>query len=282
MIKTNYHTHSAYCDGKGNLNEIAEEAVRRGLKALGFSSHAPLPMDRDWTMSEVRLPEYLAELKRLKKEWKGKLEIYTGLEIDYIPGSQSPADDRWRHLGLDYAIGSVHSTVGLDVNPEYRCVDASRDEFIRLADDFHGGSVEVLCESYYTRIAELAREEGFYILGHFDLIKKFNSDGSLFSEDAPWYRRMALTALDTIVSNGRVLEINSGGISRGYLNVPYPSAWILSEARRRNIPIVISSDSHCKEHVDFHFDESLTFLKETGYREILVLLNDRWRPVPIL
>ena len=166
MIKTNYHTHNDFCDGKGAVEDYVAAAVEKGFTALGFSSHAPLPIPSDWTLSEENLPLYLAEVDRQKEKWKGRIQIYKGLEIDYIPGSQTPSDARWDELGLDYRIGSVHSTVGLHLDPEYRCVDGPVENLEWLLREVHRGSFENLCEAYYTRVSELVRLGGFAFLGN--------------------------------------------------------------------------------------------------------------------
>ena len=114
-ILTNYHTHNRLCDGEGPAEDYVEAAAAKGFAALGFSSHAPLPpnvaVPHSWTLSEDSLPDYLAEIRRLRDAWAGKIQVYLGLEIDYIPGSQAPSDPKWDALGLDYRIGSVHSTM---------------------------------------------------------------------------------------------------------------------------------------------------------------------------
>ena len=84
MILTNYHTHSDFCDGEGPLSGYAEAAFAKGFKALGFSSHSPVPYENDWTMQHARFDEYLKTAESLKKEWAGRLEIYTGMELDYL------------------------------------------------------------------------------------------------------------------------------------------------------------------------------------------------------
>jgi len=281
MILSNYHTHNDLCDGQGVIEDYVEAAVDKGFTALGFTSHAPLPVPNEWTLSEENLPVYLSEVRRLKETWADRIQIYLGLEIDYIPGSQAPGDARWRTLGLDYAVGSVHSTVGLDKNPEYACVDGPEDMLRWMIDAVHGGSFEKLSEAYYSRVAELAGLGGFAFLGHFDLIKKRNRDGAYFSEEAPWYRRQVGTALDALAGTGIVVEVNSGAISRGALDEVYPSPWILAEALKRGIPVMINADAHRPQDIDCHFEESAALLRDIGYREVRMLLDGAWRGVPL-
>ncbi len=281
MIKTNYHTHNEFCDGKGTVEEYIAAAVEKGFAALGFSSHAPLPVKNEWTLKDENLPKYLAEVERQKEKWKNRLQVYKGLEIDYIPGSSAPGDAEWDELKLDYRIGSVHTTVGLDLNPEFHCVDGPTEGLNRLLEEIHEGSFNNLCEAYFTRIAELVRMGGFQILGHFDLVKKHNRDGAYFSEASPWYHRQVKTTLDVLAGSGIIMEVNSGAISRGYLDEVYPSDWILSEALERNIPVMINADAHRPEDIDCNFEESRVLLRETGYREVWALLDGDWTAVPL-
>ena len=76
MMRTNYHTHNDLCDGKGRIEEYIESAVEKGLTALGFSSHAPLPLENKWTLNNDSLPVYLAEVDRQKAKWKNRIQIY--------------------------------------------------------------------------------------------------------------------------------------------------------------------------------------------------------------
>ena len=281
MIKTNYHTHNELCDGKGSIEEYIEEALKKGFTALGFSSHAPLPVENEWTLTDENLPLYLAKVDKLKAKWKDRIQIYKGLEIDYIPGSQTPGDPRWAALNLDYAVGSVHTTTGLDRNPEYHCIDGPENGLKWIIDEIHDGSWEKLSEAYFTRVSELVRLGGFAFLGHFDLLKKRNKDNTYFREDSVWYRRQVLTALDTLAGSGIIMEVNSGAISRGVLDVVYPSPWILAEALKREIPVMVNADAHRPEDIDFHFEESQALLRDTGYREAWVLIDGDWTAVPI-
>ena len=46
MLKTNYHSHSEFCDGKGKLEDYVKSAISKGFDVFGFSGHAPLPFER--------------------------------------------------------------------------------------------------------------------------------------------------------------------------------------------------------------------------------------------
>jgi len=85
-----------------------------------------------------------------------------------------------------------------------------------------------------------------------------------------------LETLDYIGQTNVIMEVNTGGISRGAIDSIYPSPWILKEARKRDIPIMLNSDAHNPKHLDFYFDESLKIIKDCGYRELNCLYGGKW------
>jgi histidinol-phosphatase (PHP family) len=134
---------------------------------------------------------------------------------------------------------------------------------------------------YYSRVAEMVRIGGFEILGHFDLIKKRNRGGEYFDEQAPLYRKTVLDLADLLAGRDLIVEINTGGIARGAINEVYPAPWIIGELKKRGIPVQINADAHAPEQIDFWFDESVSLLRDTGYRSVRVLLEGMWQDVPL-
>ena len=86
MYWSNYHSHSTFCDGRSSMEDFVKYAIAKGLKKYGFSSHAPLPFSTFWNMNLDDLPEYQMEFYRLKEKYASKIELYIGLELDYING----------------------------------------------------------------------------------------------------------------------------------------------------------------------------------------------------
>lgn len=88
---TNYHTHSLYCDGSASIEDFVKEAIRQGFSSYGVSSHSPIPFDTCWNMNRGDLPAYLDEVHFIKKKYEGRIEIYCGLEIDYLGAEYNPS-----------------------------------------------------------------------------------------------------------------------------------------------------------------------------------------------
>ena len=107
MQLSNYHSHCTFCDGRSTPEDFIKFAVAHGFRAYGFSSHSPLPFETFWNMSKDDMPEYLTEIERLKKKYSDRLEIYVGLEIDFLDESYNASIPYFRNLPLDYRIGST-------------------------------------------------------------------------------------------------------------------------------------------------------------------------------
>lgn len=230
----NYHTHTRYCDGKDSPEELVREALALGCEELGFSGHSYVPFD-DCCMTVEGTEAYQEEIRALREQYAGRIRIFLGVEQDYY--SPMPTAD------YEYVIGSVHYVLK---HGEYLPVDLSRDAQVKLVQEHYDGDFYAFIEDYYALVGEVYEKTGCDIVGHFDLITKFNEDGSLFDTAHPRYRAAAMKALDRLCTKPVLFEINTGAIARGYRTTPYPEPFLLEELQRRKMPLILSSDCHDK------------------------------------
>ena len=264
------HTHATFCDGKNTPEELVHEAIRMDMDALGFSSHAPLAGQSDWTMAPEDVPRYRAEILRLRERYAGRLEIFLGLEQDYY--SPPPGD------GWDYLIGSVHC---VERDGRLLPVDSLPEDFVRSARQYYGGDYCAFAEDYYRLVGHVAEQTGCQIVGHFDLITKFNEGDCLFDTTDARYVNAALAALDRLAERDVILEINTGAMSRGYRTAPYPAPGLLRAMRERHLPICITSDCHDRSNLLYAFVQAAELARACGYRERMVLTRQGFVPVPL-
>lgn len=267
----NLHTHTNFCDGKNTPEEIVRAAIRLGIDSLGFSSHAPCSVPWDEAgMKPEDVPAYRAEILRLRERYAGRLEIFLGLEQDhFLFSNQEP----W-----DYIIGSVHY-----VEKEGRplAVDYLPEDFSRNVLQNYSGDYYAFAEDYYRMVGGIAERTGCQIVGHFDLITKFNEGDKLFDATCPRYIKAALDALDRLAGQHVICEINTGAMSRGYRTGPYPSPALLRAMRARNLPICITSDSHSADTLLHGFPQAAKLAWDCGYREQMVLTRQGFVPMPL-
>ena len=274
MFKTNYHSHSEFCDGTGKLEDYVKSAIKKGFDVLGFSGHAPLPFESDWTIPKASLETYIDELKRLKGIYKEKIEIKIGLEVDYIKNIMGPSDSFYKEIGLDFIIGSIHLLPDGETEG-YLSVDYKKSEIEQLINKTFRGDARLLVKEYYSKIREMSEYRGFDIIGHLDVIKKTNIDSIYFDETEDWYKKEIDLTLECIAASKQIIEINTGNI----LNDPsriYPSPWILKRAKYYDIPIMLNSDAHRPDRIDNYFKEAKIMILNAGYSEIKVFIGDKW------
>ena len=112
---TNSHSHCDFCDGHAPMELFVREAVKEGFSSYGVSSHAPFPVQNGCNMQKEKMTAYLEEFRRLKQLYSSEIDLYIGLEIDFLDDSFNPSIDYFQSLPLDYRIGSVHYIV-VEVN----------------------------------------------------------------------------------------------------------------------------------------------------------------------
>lgn len=265
-MKANFHTHSIFCDGNDTPAVMAATAVEKGLTSLGFTGHSYLPFDPCGIPNE-KLADYHAAVLAEKEAYGDTLRVYLGIEQDYFSGK--------RREGYAFAIGSVHF---VRCGEEYLCVDRSAEETQRIIDTYFGGDPYAYAEAYFSLVGNVIRVTGGDIVGHFDLLRKFDEEGRVFDESHPRYRAAVLAALDRLAEDKAVFEINTGAIARGYRKTPYPSRWILQEIRKRGCGIVINSDCHHAPHLDFAYEQAVELAKAAGFSHPLCFDGENFVP----
>ncbi len=272
----NYHSHSRFCDGKGEPEEYVRSAIDKGFSAFGFSSHAPLPFDTDWNMRLADLYAYVHETQRLKEKYTDQIELYTGLEADYFPGCTD-----WRTVpGIQYTLGGVHFLIN-PVTDAVHQVDGSMKEFKDSLEQGFNGDIQLFGEAYYSTLRDMMMTMPPSILSHMDVFRKNNANGKFFDEDEPWYQEEIMKTLDVASLSEVIIEVNTGGMARGYMDNPYPSWWILEEIQKAGISIVLNSDVHNPQQVDFAYMEVRPKLLAIGFTKQRVLMGGVWQDVPL-
>ena len=242
MIFTDLHTHTCFCDGKNTPEEMVLSAIEKGLKTLGLCVHAYIP-DADYCVSLEGAEEFKRQVNALKEKYKDKITLLCGVETDYFSNMSLS--------GFDYVIGSVHY---FGVDGKIYDVDHSSEMFVKIVNEVFGGDYYSAVENYYSFVGDVIEKTNADIIGHFDLITKFNQDNKLFSTSHPRYISAVDKALKKLVKSGKPFEINTGAISRGYRKEPYPSQEIIDKIKNMGGKFILSSDSHNAQKIAYQFD----------------------------
>lgn len=275
--RTNYHSHCSFCDGHAPMEDFVRAAIRQQFSAYGFSSHAPLPYSTRWTMEKKDMPAYLAEFARLKAKYAGQIELYVGLEIDYLDETYNPSIPYFKELPLDYRIASLHilkDEAGTPVE-----IDCSKEDFRERVEAHFGGNLEQVARSYYAVQKRMLQLGGFDVLGHCDKLDSRAEYCRPGITGEAWYRAMQADFLDAVAESGIILEVNTKKFEEdGHF---FPASSWFPELFRRKIPLVVNSDAHYPERINASRQEALKSLYAAGYRTVRELHGQQWESVPL-
>ena len=234
LHKQNLHTHTTYVDGKDTPEEMVLAAMAKGFTSIGFSEHSYNPFSPLCCKMTTEVTDrYKAEIRRLKEKYRGRLEIFCGLECEFFV--DLPTD------GYDYLIGSVHY---LGFDGQFSSFDKGLPETLAyIREHFDGDSLR-FAKAYYGEVARLAEKPCFDIIGHFDLITKNNELSRFLDTGCKAYLDSGMEAIHALKGKSPFFEVNTGAVARGYRTAPYPQMEFLREFGKCGFGAVITSDCH--------------------------------------
>ena len=253
-ILADHHMHTPLCQhATGPMEDYIERGIERGLRAVGFSDHNPLPdgLGANVRMKESELDYYVQRVLDLRYQYRGKIDVLLGLELDYIPGLEPYLEKQIARYPWDYIIGSVHY-----MDPDCRVGSWSR-HFTADVDEHYA--------RYFQLMRQLAASGLCDILAHFDVVKR--------TGHAPTPRALeeAKRTLEAIAPTGLCIEINTSGYRHPELPEPqpYPSLPLALHAHQLGIPLLVNSDAHAPDQVAMKFAEMESWLKQNNCRRLV-------------
>ena len=272
MLKrlTNYHTHSNYSDGRDSIEDLVLKAIELNFDILGISDHCPLPFESSWAMKLEQLNSFFNDVDRLREVYSNRLTILKGMEIDYIPGVVDDKNFYFDHSQFDYTIGSVH-ILGVNSREDYWSVDDSYKNVRKgVEKDFDGDSIEMV-KTYYKHLTEMIMKCTPDIVGHLDLVKIRNGENLLFNPKESWYLDIVENLLQEIKKRDVIVEINTGAVTRKFMDQFYPSDEILRRVKDLEIPIMVNSDAHRTDHLNGVFGKAYGLINSLGFKEVTLI-----------
>lgn len=270
---TNFHSHCVFCDGRASMEAFVQYAISKGFRAYGISSHAPVPFITRWAMHEEDLADYLQEFYRLKELYASQIELYLGLELDFLDKEKDAVFRSHANLDLDYRIGSIHYIETMPDGSHWN-VDCETGHFMRAVQSVFGGDIKLACKSYYQQTCEMIETCQFEILGHMDKISRNARHYADFSVDAAWYTNLIYDTLALVKQKGIVVEINTKAVPTK--DITYPNVELFSMLKGMQIPVMVNSDAHYPDKVTAGLQETYTALLAAGINSVRILKNGQW------
>lgn len=223
----NYHTHTPRCNhGSGADEEFVQEALRVGLKVLGFADHTP-QFYPEGHYSSIRmrpdqLQGYVESLESLKKQYAGQLKIHIGLETEYYPAYFPELISFLRDANIEYLLLGQHYC-GNEIGEVYNGN--------RIDDENH-------LKRFVHQVADAMQTGLFTYVAHPDFMD-FVGDPKAYETHMRWLCREAK-------ANAMPLELNTFG---WLCDMCFPQDRFWRIAAEEGNSVIIGSDAHDPEDV---------------------------------
>lgn len=258
-----------YCEhARDPLEDIIRAYLDRGFSRVGIVEHMPPADDRYLYPEEkaaglnagkmrARFREYVREVRSLRQKYADRILIYFGFETESYPGAENYIAELRQEFQPDYIVGSVHHLGDIPI-------DFSRGEYLR-AQEAAGGR-DNLYRRYFNRQYELLKTVKPEVVGHFDLIRKYDPDYRSRLESFEIRNRISRN-LKLIKKMDLVLELNLRPWFRGE-EEPYPTRSILMQACRLGITVIPADDSHEAKSAGRDIEKGFRLLEELGFEPL--------------
>lgn len=258
-----YHVHSEYSDDSTYpLEQVIRDAIGMGMDEICITDHVDYGIKKDWDAGEeiayrgsqplanVDYPRYMAALRDMQSRYGDRIRIRVGLEF----GIQTHTIPQFRALltryPLDFVILSIHQVE----NQEFWTQEFQR-----------GRTQQEYNERYYEELLAVVQQyQGYSVLGHLDLITRYDEQGVYPFERV---RPLVEAILRRVIADGKGIEVNTSSHRYGLTDTT-PSVAILQLYRELGGTILtIGSDSHAPAHLGTHIEEARALLRDLGFRQ---------------
>lgn len=253
------HSHTFYSKhAVGSVDELVSASIAAGVTVLTITDHAPFMIDSDNRLLETELEQYFTDIDNARRAYCGEITLLSGLELDYMPGTEKYTRTLLERYPLDFAIGSIHYvTLGNESIVKVW-------ELPKLAD-------EVFLQRYFDSLQGLLESGLFDAVGH--------ADSLLRGIPETQFLRYFEPLLGTLAHSNIAWELNASGLRKTTLDPmsgqqvnglwSYPSRTLLTELIDLNIPFTIGSDAHDPRDAGAGIAELMQALAPLGLQHLI-------------
>ena len=250
-ITVDGHVHTRLCHhASGEMEEYVLAAVANGLKKLTFLEHFEVDINYFKTcwLIEDDFTYYLNEGDRLRKKYDGLLDIGLGTEVGFNPDHVREILDfleryQWDRVGLSYHFLKINGM-------HFNMVGRKQSELKIFAE----AGVERVITAYFSGLLTALEKIPASVVCHLDAVLRHHPQ-VFFSEE---HHEQIRNILMLMKKKDIALEVNTSGFA--FRNEPYPSRFILRQAKKMGIRFEAGSDAHRPQDVARYFKQLPEFL----------------------
>lgn len=262
MIQADMHMHTWFStDSEACPRDMADEAVRKGLKTICFTDHFDKD-DLEWGEEGIfDVDAYFVEMQKLQEEYAGKLNIRIGIELGLRTYLKDYYEELTKKYPFDFVIGSVHNVpYKKDAEGNILYTDPAAEKLFTDCTDKE--AYRLMME---TTLENVRTSDCFQTLGHLDYVVRYGKSREkeyLYTD----YADIIDEILKLLIEKKKGLEVNSAGLKYG-LPFAHPHPDVLKRYRELGGEIItIGADAHKPEHIAYDFAKAEEILKSCGFK----------------
>ena len=262
MIQADMHMHTWFStDSEACPRDMADEAVRKGLKTICFTDHFDKD-DLEWGEEGIfDVDAYFVEMQKLQEEYAGKLNIRIGIELGLRTYLKDYYEELTKKYPFDFVIGSVHNVpYKKDAEGNILYTDPAAEKL--FTDRTDKEAYRLMME---TTLENVRTSDCFQTLGHMDNVVRY---GKSREKEYSYtdYADIIDEILKLLIEKEKGLEVNSAGLKYG-LPFAHPHPDVLKRYRELGGEIItIGADAHKPEHIAYDFAKAEEILKSCGFK----------------
>lgn len=262
MIQADMHMHTWFStDSEACPRDMADEAVRKGLKTICFTDHFDKD-DLEWGEEGIfDVDAYFVEMQKLQEEYAGKLNIRIGIELGLRTYLKDYYEELTKKYPFDFVIGSVHNVpYKKDAEGNILYTDPAAEKL--FTDRTDKEAYRLMME---TTLENVRTSECFQTLGHLDYVVRY---GKSREKEYSYtdYADIIDEILKLLIEKEKGLEVNSAGLKYG-LPFAHPHPDVLKRYHELGGEIItIGADAHKPEHIAYDFAKAEEILKSCGFK----------------
>ncbi len=262
MELINIHVHTKYShDGKGNVDEICEEAIRNKLSGFAVTDHCDCEYADDIKMYDSLLHSF-DSAKKASEKYQNIVTVVKGIEIGEAIYNPEFAEKIINAKEWDVILGSVHAVRFKDFEMPFSTID-----FTSWTED----ALYSYIKQYFEDVKETVITTDFDILSHLTVVYRYIIHKYSRSIDTSIFLPQIEEILKIVIKHGKTLEVNTSGMSSGYL---MPESEILKlYFSLGGTDISIGSDSHSPDTLCSGLSEAINILKDIGFTHFTYYIN---------
>ena len=262
MIQADMHMHTWFStDSEACPCDMADEAVRKGLKTICFTDHFDKD-DLEWGEEGIfDVDAYFVEMQKLQEEYAGKLNIRIGIELGLRTYLKDYYEELTKKYPFDFVIGSVHNVpYKKDAEGNILYTDPAAEKL--FTDRTDKEAYRLMME---TTLENVRTSDCFQTLGHLDYVVRY---GKSREKEYSYtdYADIIDDILKLLIEKEKGLEVNSAGLKYG-LPFAHPHPDVLKRYHELGGEIItIGADAHKPEHIAYDFAKAEEILKSCGFK----------------